>query len=115
MTPIDYARHMVELARRAGAEQCDVYVRAYDESEVTVRLGETEKLGAAGSKSRGLGGINCGGPGGLCGLSVAWPGCGNRSTWFASGSRPGSRAIGEDEAIKARVPAMRAGSPADPA
>jgi len=60
MTPIDYARHMVELARRAGAEQCDVYVRAYDESEVTVRLGETEKLVEAGSKSLGLRVINGG-------------------------------------------------------
>ncbi|MBI2766358.1 MAG: TldD/PmbA family protein [Chloroflexi bacterium] len=54
------AAHVVELARRAGAEQCDVILRAYDESEVTVRLGETEKLIEAGSRSLGLRVINGG-------------------------------------------------------
>lgn len=56
----DLAVHVVELARRAGAEQCDAIVRAYDESEVTVRRGETERLIEAGSRSLGLRVINGG-------------------------------------------------------
>jgi len=51
---IEVARQAVELAKRAGAEQCDAYMRMYDESEVTIRLGETEKLVEAGSRSLGL-------------------------------------------------------------
>jgi PmbA protein len=51
---LDVARHAVELARRAGAGQCDAYLAAYDESQVTVRLGETEKLIEAGSRALGL-------------------------------------------------------------
>ncbi len=53
-TNLELARHVVVLARRAGAEQCDVYLAAYDESEVTVRMGETERLFEAGSRSLGL-------------------------------------------------------------
>jgi len=54
MAAIEVARQAVELAKRAGAEQCDAYMRVYDESEVTIRLGETEKLVEAGSRSLGL-------------------------------------------------------------
>lgn len=57
---LDTATHLVELARRNGAEQCDVYAVSYDESNVTVRLGETEKLIEAGSRSLGLRVINGG-------------------------------------------------------
>ena len=60
MTPLETARHVVELARRYGAEQCDVIVNAYTESSVTVRLGETEKLIEAGSRALGLRVINGG-------------------------------------------------------
>lgn len=48
------AANLVELARRHGAGQCDVFATAYDESSVTVRLGETEKLVEAGSRALGL-------------------------------------------------------------
>lgn len=54
MAALDVARQAVELAKRAGAEQCDAYMRVYDESEVTIRLGKTEKLVEAGSRSLGL-------------------------------------------------------------
>ncbi len=61
MTPLlDTTTRLVELARRHGAEQCDVYAVSYDESNVTVRLGETEKLIEAGSRSLGLRVINGG-------------------------------------------------------
>lgn len=54
MTNLDVAREAVELAQRAGAEACDAYLVAYEESDVTVRLGKTEKLIEAGSRSLGL-------------------------------------------------------------
>jgi len=47
-------RHAVELARRAGAEQCDAYLVAYQEFDLTVRLGRVEKLVEAGSRQLGL-------------------------------------------------------------
>jgi PmbA protein len=57
---LDLARRVIELARKAGAEQCDAILVAYDESNVTVRLGEVEKLIEAGSRSLGLRVINGG-------------------------------------------------------
>ncbi|MGE5596591.1 MAG: TldD/PmbA family protein [Hyphomicrobiales bacterium] len=51
---LDLARHAVDLALRAGAEQCDAYLLAYEESDVTVRLGKTERLIEAGSRQLGL-------------------------------------------------------------
>ncbi len=51
---IEVARRAVELARRAGAEQCDAFVVTGTESTVTVRLGEVEKLIEAGSVGLGL-------------------------------------------------------------
>lgn len=59
-TNLDLVRHVVDLARKAGAEQCDAILVAYDESNVTVRLGEVEKLIEAGSRSLGLRVINGG-------------------------------------------------------
>jgi PmbA protein len=53
-TPLEIARNVVALARRAGAEQCDAIVSMYTEANVTVRLGEIEKLIEAGSMSLGL-------------------------------------------------------------
>jgi PmbA protein len=50
----ELAAHVVKLALRAGAGECDVVVRAFEESEVQVRLGETERLIEAGSRSLGL-------------------------------------------------------------
>jgi PmbA protein len=57
---VDTASRVVELARRHGAEQCDVFAVAFDESNVTVRKGEVEKLIEAGSRSLGLRVINGG-------------------------------------------------------
>ncbi len=57
---LELARHVVHLARAAGAEQCDVLLSAFTESSVTVRLGEVEKLIEAGSRSLGLRVINGG-------------------------------------------------------
>jgi PmbA protein len=54
MTPLETARTAVSLARRAGAEQCDAIVSTYTEANVTIRLGELEKLIEAGSMSLGL-------------------------------------------------------------
>jgi PmbA protein len=51
---LELARMAVELARRAGADECDSYLAAFEESEVTVRKGETEKVIEAGSRSLGL-------------------------------------------------------------
>ncbi len=59
-TNLDLAREVVALAQRAGAQQCDVYLAAVDESKVTVRLGEVEKLVEAGSRGLGLRVINHG-------------------------------------------------------
>ncbi|MCK9518834.1 MAG: TldD/PmbA family protein [Dehalococcoidia bacterium] len=59
-TNLDLALRAVELARRAGAEQCDAFLVAYDESNVTVRLGKTEKLIEASSRQLGLRVINGG-------------------------------------------------------
>ncbi|HNM78828.1 MAG TPA: DNA gyrase modulator, partial [Tepidiformaceae bacterium] len=57
---LEIARNVVSLARRAGAEQCDAIVSMYTESNVTVRLGELEKLIEAGSMALGLRVINQG-------------------------------------------------------
>ena len=57
---LEIARNVVSLARRAGAEQCDAIVSMYTESNVTVRLGELEKLIEAGSMALGLRVINKG-------------------------------------------------------
>jgi len=51
---VDVTARAVELARRAGAEQCDAFAQAYDESNVTVRRGDVEKLIEAGGHSLGL-------------------------------------------------------------
>ena len=48
------ATTVVELARRAGAGQCDVIIRESLESKVQVRLGEVEQLIESGSRSLGL-------------------------------------------------------------
>jgi PmbA protein len=53
-TNLDLARYVVDLAVRAGAEQCDVVLSAYDETEVTVRRGATDRLIEAGSRALGL-------------------------------------------------------------
>ncbi len=50
----ELASRVVELARAAGAEQCDVFAVSAEESTVSVRLGEVEKLIEAGSRSLGL-------------------------------------------------------------
>ncbi len=50
----ELASRVVELARAAGAEQCDVFAVSAEESTVSVRLGEVEKLIEAGSHSLGL-------------------------------------------------------------
>ncbi len=52
--PLDIATQVVSLARRAGAGQCDAIVSMYTEANVTVRMGELEKLIEAGSMSVGL-------------------------------------------------------------
>ena len=56
--PLDIARRIVEMARSAGAEQCDALVRTYDESTVSVRLSEVERLIEASSRAVGLRVIN---------------------------------------------------------
>jgi len=71
-TPLEIARNVVSLARRAGAEQCDVIVSMYTESNVSVRLGELEKLIEAGSMSLGLRVIN-GGRTAVCSTSDLSP------------------------------------------
>ena len=50
-TNLDIVRRTVQLALQAGAEQCDAYLVAYDETEVAVRLGELEKVIEAGSRA----------------------------------------------------------------
>jgi PmbA protein len=71
-TPQEIARTLVQLARRAGAEQCDAIVSMYTEANVTVRLGELEKLTEAGSMSAGLRVIN-GGRTAVCSTSDLSP------------------------------------------
>lgn len=71
-TPLAIANQLVALARRAGAEQCDAIVSMYTESNVTVRLGELEKLIEAGSMSAGLRVIN-GGRTAVCSTSDLTP------------------------------------------
>jgi PmbA protein len=71
-TPLEIARRAVHLARAAGAEQCDAIVSMYTESNVTVRLGELEKLIEAGSMSLGLRVIN-GGRTAVCSTSDLSP------------------------------------------
>jgi PmbA protein len=44
----------VDAARKAGATECDAYAAAFDESEVTVRKGATERVIEAGSRGLGL-------------------------------------------------------------
>lgn len=60
MDNLELVERVVGLARRAGAEQCDVYLRAYEESEITVRLGQTDRLVEAGTRGLGLRVINGG-------------------------------------------------------
>ncbi len=71
-SPLEIARNVVALARRAGAEQCDAIVSMYSESNVTVRLGELEKLIEAGSMALGLRVIN-GGRTAVCSTSDLTP------------------------------------------
>jgi PmbA protein len=71
-TPQAIATTLVSLARRAGAEQCDAIVSMYTESNVTVRLGDLEKLIEAGSMSAGLRVIN-GGRTAVCSTSDLTP------------------------------------------
>lgn len=71
-TPLEIARRAVQLARAAGAEQCDAFVSMYAESNVTIRLGELEKLIEAGSMSLGLRVIN-GGRTAVCSTSDLSP------------------------------------------
>ncbi len=53
-SPLDLARRAVDLATRAGAEQCDAIAFSHTESTASVRLGEVEKLMEASSHSLGL-------------------------------------------------------------
>ncbi|MFN0096596.1 MAG: TldD/PmbA family protein [Dehalococcoidia bacterium] len=53
-TPLEAAQIAVELAMKAGAGQADAFAAAFVESEVTVRMGEIERLFEAGSRSVGL-------------------------------------------------------------
>ncbi len=71
-TPLEIARNVVALARKAGAEQCDAIISMYTESNVTVRLSELEKLIEAGSMSLGLRVIN-GGRTAVCSTSDLSP------------------------------------------
>lgn len=71
-TAIEIAKSVVALARRAGAEQCDAIVSMYTEANVTVRLGELEKLIEASSMSLGLRVIN-GGRTAVCSTSDLSP------------------------------------------
>ncbi len=71
-TPLEIARKVVALARKAGAEQCDAIVSMYTEAHVTVRLGELEKLIEAGSMAVGLRVIN-GGRTSVCSTSDLTP------------------------------------------
>lgn len=59
--PLALARSMVDLALRAGAGQCDVYVTRYTEASASVRLGQVEKLIEAGGFALGLRVIQAGG------------------------------------------------------
>ena len=72
MQPLEIARNIVSLARKAGAEQCDAFVSMYTEANVTVRLGELEKLIEAGSMAVGLRVIN-GGRTAVCSTSDLTP------------------------------------------
>lgn len=56
----EIAQSVVRLAQQAGAEQCDVVVSMHTEANVTVRLGQVEKLIEAGSMALGLRVINGG-------------------------------------------------------
>jgi PmbA protein len=69
---LEIAQNVVEMARRAGAEQCDVVVSMHTEANVTVRLGEIEKLIEAGSMALGLRVIN-GGRTSICSTSDLSP------------------------------------------
>ena len=51
---LDLARLAVDAARRAGADAADAYLAAFDESEVTVRKGATDRVIEAGSHGMGL-------------------------------------------------------------
>jgi PmbA protein len=51
---LQVAEQVVAAAQRAGAEQCDVFAVAAEESSLTVRRGELEKLIEAGSRSLSL-------------------------------------------------------------
>ncbi len=49
-----FAMQIVEKARRAGADEADVYLSHGRESEVSIRMGEIEILKSAGSRGLGL-------------------------------------------------------------
>jgi PmbA protein len=51
---VSVTAHLIRLAQRAGAEQCDAIAIQYDESEVTVRRGEVDRVVEAGSAAVGL-------------------------------------------------------------
>jgi PmbA protein len=54
MNLTDIAQYTIEQARKAGADQADVYLERGRESTVTVRMGELEVLKQASSKGLGL-------------------------------------------------------------
>lgn len=51
---LETAQLAVDFARRAGADECDAYIAAFDETEVTVRKGQTDRVVDAGSRAMGL-------------------------------------------------------------
>jgi len=51
---LNLGEDVVRLAKRAGADDCDVLVAGGREFEVTIRLGEIDRLSEAGSKALGL-------------------------------------------------------------
>lgn len=53
-TNLDAAHLAVDAARRAGADAADAYLAAFDESEVTIRKGQTDRVVEAGSRGMGL-------------------------------------------------------------
>jgi len=51
---LNLGEDVVRLAKQAGADDCDVLVAGGREFEVTIRLGEIDRLSEAGSKALGL-------------------------------------------------------------
>ena len=54
LSNLEAVTELVDAARRAGASQADAFLAAFDESEVTVRKGETDRVIEAGSRAVGL-------------------------------------------------------------